>query len=87
MRYCLFQIFIIFVTPACSKARHSCYYCAKVYLRTCLVRPSRTPTFMEGFQNYLRQLLSLRTEEGKCHLKHFFLGWLKVKVTLEGHIN
>ena len=25
-------------------------------------------------------------EEEKCHLKHF-LGWLKVKVTLEGHIN
>ena len=26
-------------------------------------------------------------EEEKCHLKLFFLGRLKVKVTLEGHIN
>ena len=39
---------------------------------------------MHGFQNYLTQLLSLGEE--KCDLKHL-LGRLKVKVTLEGHIN
>ena len=38
---------------------------------------------MHGFQNYLTQMLSLGR---RCHLKQF-LGRLKVKVTLEGHIN
>ena len=60
-----------FVEPACSKARHSCYYFAKVYARACVhacmrayVRPECarviTPTFMHGFQNYLTQFLFLR---------------------------
>ena len=30
--------------------------------------------------------MNIILEEEKCHLKHF-LGRLKVKVTLEGHIN
>ena len=43
---------------------HSCYYFAKVYVHACMcwsgfVR-AVTPTFMDGFQNYLTQLLSLR---------------------------
>ena len=38
-----------------------------------------TPTFRDGSQNYF-------VLEEKCHLKHFFRR-LKVKVTLEGHIN
>ena len=29
--YCSF-----FVEPACSKARHSCYYFARVYVRACV---------------------------------------------------
>ena len=40
-----------------------------------------TPTFMHGLFDIVVVL-----EEEKCHLKHF-LGRLKVKVTLEGHIN
>ena len=43
-----------------------------------------TPTFMHGFQNYLTQLLSLGRRSA---IWNIFLGRLKVKVTLEGHIN
>ena len=53
------------------------------------VRPSGfvrifTPTFMPWISNLFDTVVVL--EEEKCHLKHF-LGRLKVKVTLEGHIN
>ena len=53
-----------FVEPACGKGRHKCYYFAKVYVCACL-HPSGfvrdiTPTFFDGFQNYLTQALSLR---------------------------
>ena len=43
-----------------------------------------THTFMHGFQNYLTVVV---LEEEKCHLKQIFLYRLKVKDTLEGHIN
>ena len=42
-----------------------------------------TPTFMHGFQTYLTQLLSLRRRSA---IWNIFLGRLKVKVTLKGHI-
>ena len=42
-----------------------------------------TLTCMHGFQNYMTQLLSL----GRRNATETFLRQLKVKVTLEGHIN
>ena len=56
------------VHAACSKARHSCYYIAKVYVRACVHAcecPSGfvwviTPSFMHVFQNYLIQFLFLK---------------------------
>ena len=63
-------IFLFCVKPTSGKARHSCYYFAKVYVLECVhgcVHPSgfvraTIPTFMHGFQNYFTQLLSLRKE-------------------------
>ena len=76
---------MVFVTPACGKARLSCYYFAKIYVHA--------SSFVRGHNSYIYAWISklfdtvVVLEEEKCHLKHFFLGRLKVKVTLEGHIN
>ena len=43
-----------------------------------------TPLIMHGFQNYLTQFLFLMR---RSVIWNIFLGRLKVKVTLEGHIN
>ena len=48
--------------------------------RACGFVRAITPTFMHGFQNYLALFLSFRR-------KSAILGKLKVKSTLEGHIN
>ena len=88
--------FFLMVEPACGKARRSCYNLCSVYVRVCMralvcacVRASGfvraiTSTFMQGFQNNLAQLLSLRSSSAVCYVCS---GILKVKVTLEGHIN
>ena len=67
MELCLvLQVDIIFVEPACGKARHSCHNFGKVYVHAYVcacIHPSGfvqaiTPRFIHGFQNYLAQVLS-----------------------------
>ena len=79
---------MVLVEPVCGKERHSCYNFDKAYVHAC-VRPSGfvqaiTHTVMHGFQFFFCTFVVPKEE--KCHLKHF-LGRLKVKVMLEGHIN
>ena len=75
---------VIFVEPAYGKKRHSCYYFAKVYVLVS-VRPD-FPSHYSYIYGWISNLFDTVVIEEKCHLKHF-LGRLKVKVTLEGHIN
>ena len=58
-------------------------YCARARasVRIC---PGHNSYIYAWFSNLFDTAVVL--EEEKCHLKHF-LGRLKVKVTLEGHIN
>ena len=81
------MIFFFRVECIWGKARHSCYYFAKVYVCVC-VRAS--VQICVGHNSYMYVWISklfdtvVVLEEEKCHLKHF-LGRLKVKVTLEGN--
>ena len=60
-----------------------CVHCARVpaYVRLC---PGHN-SYIYAWISKLFDTVVVPREE-KCHLKHF-LGRLKVKVTLEGHIN
>ena len=73
----------IFFEPASGQARHSCYNFGKVY-----VRASVCPDCKSYIYAWISNLFvtAVVLEEEKCHLKQF-LGRLKVRVTLEGHIN
>ena len=60
---------ILFVKPAGGKARHSCYYFAKVYVRVCL-HPfgfvwAITPAFMHIFQNNLTAVVLEEEGDGR----------------------
>ena len=64
----------IFVKPTCGKARHSCYYFAKVHVHACM-HPSG---FVQAITPYIYAWISklfdtvVVLEEEKCHLKHVF---------------
>ena len=73
----------IFFAPASGKARHSCYNFGKVYVRVS-VCPDCKSNIYAWISNLFGTVVVL--EEDKCHLKQF-LGRLKVRVTLEGHVN
>ena len=63
-----------------------CVYCARprASVRICPGH-NHNSYIVAWISNFFDTVVVL--EEEKCHLKHFFLGRLKVKVTLEGHIN
>ena len=65
---------MIFVEPACGKARHSCYNFAKVYVRAGVRASVR---ICPGHNSYIYVWISklfdivVVLEEEKCHMKHF----------------
>ena len=68
-----------FGKPSCSKARQ-----LLLFLHQSGFVRAITFIFIDGFQNYLTQLLSLRRRSA---IRNIFIGRLKVKVTPKGHIN
>ena len=62
---------MIFVEPACSKAKHRCYYFAKVCVRPSVrICPGHNSYNYEWISKLFDTVVVL--EEEKCHLKHLF---------------
>ena len=60
---------VIFVEPACGKARHSSYYFAKVYVRACMwIFPGHN-SYIKGWMSKLFDTVVVLEKE-KCRLKH-----------------